>query len=281
MGYDLKQLFIGSEGTLGIVTRVVLLCPPKLAATNVVILAANSFADCVRAFQKARRELAEILSAFEFFDQRSLSLVLENIPNAKDPLPQQQYPFYCLLETSGSQHAHDQEKLSQFIQQSLEQEIALDGTIAQDAVQAAQFWKLRESITVALSHSGKVFKYDLSLPLERMYDLVELTRQRLVDTEAVTVGYGHLGDANLHLNVLVKQPDSAPVEALLEPFTYEWTRDQGGSVSAEHGLGQMKAKYLEFSKPKEYVHVMKLIKSVLDPHHILNPGKIFPLDKTK
>lgn len=277
-GYDLKHMFIGSEGTLGIVTRVALQCPPRLPATNVLVLAASSFEGCVEAFQHARRELSEILSAFEFFDGQSLGLVLEHIAGSKDPLPQDRYPFYCLVETSGSRHEHDLDKIATFLSNTVDRGHVLDGVVAQDATQAAQFWKLRESITLALAGSGKVHKYDLSISLPRMYELVEITRRRLADTAAETVGYGHLGDSNLHLNVLCREPD-ARVQEILEPFTYQWTRDQGGSISAEHGIGQMKSQYLSYSKPPAYIGVMGSLKKALDPNGILNPGKVLVLQE--
>jgi len=280
-GYDLKQMFIGAEGTLGVVTQVSILCPPAPAAVNVCFLAVPAFADVQKVFVRARRELGEILSAFEFLDRESMEMALEQLEGVRDPLPQAGAPpFYVLLETSGSREDHDMEKLEAFLESGLEDGLLLDGTIAMDQTQAAGLWRIREGVSEALSRAGAVYKYDLSYRhLGEMYGLVEEMRERLAaapaGSQARVVGYGHVGDGNLHLNVSNPEP-SEDLLALIEPFVYEWTAARRGSISAEHGLGAMKANEIAYTKSPAAVTIMGDIKAMLDPHLILNPYKVLP-----
>ncbi|XP_061345595.1 D-2-hydroxyglutarate dehydrogenase, mitochondrial-like isoform X2 [Gastrolobium bilobum] len=199
-GYDLKHLFIGSEGSLGIVTKVSILTPPKLSSVNVALLACKDYSSCQKLLQEAKRKLGEILSAFEFLDSQSMNLVLNHMEGARNPLPMPLHNFYVLIETTGSDESSDKQKLEAFLLGSMENELISDGVLAQDINQASSFWLLRESIPEALMRAGAIYKYDLSLPVEKMYNLVEEMRSRLGNAANV-VGYGHLGDGNLHLNI--------------------------------------------------------------------------------
>jgi len=157
---------------------------------------------------------------------------------------------------------------------SMEDGLVSDGVIAQDISQASNFWRIREGISEASVKVGAVYKYDLSIPVEKLYDIVEEMRCRLGDNAEV-LGYGHLGDGNLHLNILSSKYDDSTL-AQIEPFVYEWTSSQRGSISAEHGLGLMKAEKIHYSKPPEAVQLMASIKKLLDPNSILNPYKVLP-----
>ncbi|CAK0772713.1 hypothetical protein CVIRNUC_003992 [Coccomyxa viridis] len=274
-GYDLKQLFIGSEGTLGVVTAVSLLCPPRPSAVHVCYLAVPDFATTQKVFVRARQKLGEILSAFEFFDQQALDLTLKHLEGVRNPLPDTQTPFYLVVETSGSNEAHDSEKLQGFLEEVMEEGMVLDGTIAQDSTQIAGIWGIREGISVALKHAGPVYKYDLSIPVAEMYSLVEETRHRMAGLPVEVVGYGHLGDGNLHLNVSCQRYDEEILKHI-EPFVYEWTAARKGSISAEHGLGQMKADCIGYTKPQPVVQLMTQVKQAFDPKGILNPYKVLP-----
>ncbi|KAL3618242.1 D-2-hydroxyglutarate dehydrogenase, mitochondrial [Castilleja foliolosa] len=273
-GYDLKHLFIGSEGSLGIVTKVSIHTPPKLSSVNLAFIACEDYTSCQKLFSKAKRKLGEILSAFEFLDTNAMNLVLEHLDGLRDPLPSSKHKFYILIETTGSMESHDKEKLESFLLQCMESGLLNDGVVAQDVNQASSFWRIREGISEALMKAGAVYKYDLSLPLEKMYDLVEEMRERL-GTEANVVAYGHLGDGNLHLNISTPQYDDN-ILSKIEPFVYEWTSKQRGSISAEHGLGFMKANKIHYSKSTETVQLMGAIKKLLDPNGILNPYKVLP-----
>lgn len=273
-GYDLKHLFIGSEGSLGIVTKVSLLTPPKLSSVNLAFLACENYLSCQKILLEAKRKLGEILSAFEFLDINAMDLVLKQLDGLRDPLPSSKHNFYVLIETTGSMESHDREKLEAFLAQAIESGLLTDGVVAQDINQASSFWRIREGVPEALLKAGANYKYDLSLPPEKMYDLVEEMRGRLGATANV-VAYGHLGDGNLHLNISTQQYDDN-ILSKIEPFVYEWTSKQRGSISAEHGLGLMKASKIHYSKSAETVQTMVAIKKVLDPNGILNPYKVLP-----
>ena len=212
-GYDLKQLFIGAEGTIGIITGVSIQCPPRPKAVNVAYFGLESYEHVQRAFLKAKGQLSEILSAFELMDGRSQHLVNQSTGN-NFPL-EGDYPFYCLIETSGSNGEHDMAKLEAFLEHIMEEGIVADGVLAQDETQFQSIWRWREGITEALSHLGGTYKYDVSIPLNELYQLVEDCRERLTqmgfvgDDESkpvrAVVGYGHMGDSNLHLNVSVRR----------------------------------------------------------------------------
>ncbi|RKO90558.1 hypothetical protein BDK51DRAFT_16088 [Blyttiomyces helicus] len=284
-GYDLKQLFIGSEGTLGMITAVSILTPPKSSAVNVAMLGVKSFAEVQEAFRRARLELGEILSAFEFFDRTCMDLVKRHLP-IREPL-ETKSPFYVLIETSGSNKDHDDEKLATFLERLLEEEVVQDGALASDTAQAHAMWNVRESITEACSKEGGNFKYDLSVPVPQLYAIVDAMRARLADlgllrsdsapTAPVTnvVGFGHIGDGNLHLN-LTTTGWTRELNDAIEPFVYELVQARNGSISAEHGLGLMKAPYLEYSKSPEAIELMRRVKAAFDPKGILNPYKYFP-----
>ncbi|KAM8790354.1 D-2-hydroxyglutarate dehydrogenase, mitochondrial isoform 2-T4 [Rhynchonycteris naso] len=271
-GYDLKQLFIGSEGTLGVITAVSILCPPKPRAVNVAFLGCPGFAEVVQTFSTCKGMLGEILSAYEFMDDECMQLVRQHLLLTS---PVQESPFYVLVETSGSRAEHDAEKLSSFLERTLGSGLVTDGTVATDQRKVKALWALRERITEALSRDGYVFKYDISLPVDRLYELVTDVRARLGPRAKHVVGYGHLGDGNLHLNVTA-EAFSASLLGELEPYVYEWTAGQQGSVSAEHGVGFKKRSVLGYSKPPEALQLMQQLKTLLDPKGILNPYKTLP-----
>lgn len=271
-GYDLKQLLIGSEGTLGVITKVSILTPQRPKAINLAFLGCQSFDDVKKIFIKAKMMLGEVLSAFEFLDDQCMDCVRTNL---KYRNPIEDYPFYVLVELSGSNSDHDQEKLNSFLEQVISDGTALDGTVSADLTQVKEIWRIREGISEALMHDGVVYKYDISLPLSYLYDLVTDMRSRLGQEAKRIVGYGHLGDGNLHLN-LVPQQDNPKFIDRLEPFVFEWTAKYRGSISAEHGLGFKKANAIHYSKSESAINLMKQIKELMDPKGILNPYKTLP-----
>ncbi|EUC46209.1 hypothetical protein COCMIDRAFT_93512 [Bipolaris oryzae ATCC 44560] len=279
-GYDLKQLFIGGEGTIGIITKVSIICPRRSPAVNVAYFGLESYEKVQKAYIEAKGYLSEILSAFELMDGRTQKLV-NRVTGKKMPL-EGEHPFYCLIETSGSNPDHDSEKLQSFLEHVMETEVVSDGVLAQDQTQIQELWSWREGITECLGHDGGVYKYDLSIPIAELYDLVNETRDRLTEAGLLgsdpthpvvdVVGYGHMGDANLHLNIPVRKFDKT-VEKKLEPFVYEWVQKRNGSISAEHGLGVTKKPYIGYSKSETMIKLMKQIKDLYDPNGIMNPYK--------
>ncbi|RMZ79807.1 hypothetical protein DV738_g3244, partial [Chaetothyriales sp. CBS 135597] len=280
-GYDLKQLFIGGEGSIGIITGVAIACPQRSKAINLAYFGLPSFEHVQKAFREAKKQLGEILSAFELMDGTSQDLV-HQITSKKRPL-EEKYPFYCVIETSGSNAEHDSEKLEKFLEYVLEEGIVSDGVLAENETQLRELWSWREGITEAIGHMGATYKYDLSIPIDQLCQIVEDCKARMeekgllgADDESkpvITVlGFGHMGDGNLHLNIVVRRY-SKEVEQALEPWVYEWIQERQGSISAEHGLGVAKRKFIGYSKDETMVKLMQHIKNLYDPNGIMNPYK--------
>lgn len=285
VGYDLKQLFCGSEGTLGIITNVSMQCKPFPKSTQVALLEIKANVNPIETISKifllAKEGLGEILSAFEFWDHCS------EIPMASSKMSKGD--FRVLVETEGQNIDHDNEKMMSFIDLLMEKDlIGPQSTLAQGNTQIKEMWMERESIPEYASHcakgplgDGKVLKYDISLPQFLMYEPVKWCRELLLSKglNIEVIGFGHFGDGNLHLNILC--PSSIlykEVKALIEPELFILLRDKWmGSMSAEHGIGQAKASFLELARSTTELDVMRSIKQALDPIGILNPGKIFTL----
>lgn len=275
-GLHLDHLFIGSEGTLGLITKVALQVPVRPKSINVCLFGTSSFENCVEIFKSAKKSLNQILSAFEFFDETCLTQVLENAQGIVYPL-EKKHNFYVVLETHGNDSVADDNTISEFCEDLLQRELANDGTIAADETQFKHIWKLRESITEATAKAGAIYKYDISIPQDKMYDIVNVFKKKFENTEIIPLGFGHMGDDNLHLNFLVKGKKKDPeIVKLIEPFVYEWISSHNGSISAEHGLGLMKSEHLHFSKGPKAIELMKGIKKLFDPNEIMNPYKYYP-----
>lgn len=279
-GYDLKQLFIGSEGTVGVITGVSILTPTRPKAFNVSFLALENFQAVQNVFVKAKKDLAEILSAFEFMDSYSQDLTRKHLASVIHPF-EEKYPFYVLIETSGSNKEHDDAKLEAFLESVIEEGLVVDGVVAQDETELQNLWQWRELIPESSQADGGVYKYDVSLPLKDLYSLVEAANQRLEEAGVLgdapkpvirAIGYGHVGDGNLHLNVAVREY-SKEVEKALEPFVYEFVSSKQGSISAEHGLGFQKKNYIGYTKTEPEIKLIKDLKNHYDPNGILNPYK--------
>ena len=271
-GYDLKQLFVGAEGTLGIITKIALVCPPKPKAVNIAYLGLQDFKNVLQTFQKSKEFLGEILSSCEFMDGEGIECVTKNL-GLNNPIDS--YPFYMIIETSGSNSEHDEEKLNNLLAHLLESGIVSDGTVANSPSHQQQLWPLRERITEALLVDGYCYKYDISLPYDSFYQSVEVMKEKLGKDIIRCIGFGHIGDGNMHLNITSKTY-SHDVLNRIEPFLYEWTSEQKGSISAEHGLGFKKRDFIHYSKSNAAVQAMHQIKRVFDPQGIMNPYKVLP-----
>eukprot|EP00026_Physarum_polycephalum_P005573 Phypoly_transcript_05608.p1 GENE.Phypoly_transcript_05608~~Phypoly_transcript_05608.p1 ORF type:complete len:372 (+),score=61.33 Phypoly_transcript_05608:722-1837(+) len=274
-GFDLKQVFIGAEGSLGVVTKVALQTPPKPKAVSLAFFGLPSFEAVQETLKRAKKKLGEILSAFELLDRGTLSAVVSHIQGAKDPFSAP-HEFYVLVETSGSNEKHDIDKLNSFLEEIMNDKLVDDGVIAQDAAQASSLWSLREQVAEAgqrlCTNEKSLYRYDISLPSAQYYDIVVRLREKLGD-QAIINGFGHVGDGNLHIDACI-HPSLYPI---LEQFVYDYTKKCRGSISAEHGIGLLKHKHLHFSKPESAIAKMWDIKKALDPNGIMNPYKVLPI----
>ncbi|KAF9015312.1 hypothetical protein BDQ17DRAFT_1340832 [Cyathus striatus] len=285
-GYDLKQLFIGSEGTLGIITAVSILTPPAPEASNNLILALPSFSNVLPLYQIVKRQLSEILSAFEYIDRTAYNLAVKHGQGrALSDDEVEGAECFVLVETSGGHREHDEEKLSHLLESLFESDTSLinTGVLSQSPAQFSSIWALREGVTEAVSKEGKAYKYDISVPLASFKDVVDGVREHLrskglLHDKAVkhVIGYGHVGDGNLHLNV-VADAYLPEIQDALEPYVYEVVSSLRGSISAEHGIGAAKTHALSYSKSVVAIELMRKIKTVFDPHGIMNPGKVLEL----
>lgn len=273
-GYHLKHLFIGSEGTLGIVTKVAIQCPPLPKAVNVAFLGLESFDKVLKTYHLAKHQLGEILSSCEMMDRLSLDVSINHL-GMKNPLTNEEgHEFYMIIETSGSHLIHDEEKLSLFVEKAINNDFIKDGTLTNEITKLNNIWALRERISEGVLRDGYVFKYDISLPFSCFYEVVEVLRNRIRDSRIVRIsGYGHLGDGNIHVQVSIPEYYE-DVAAQLEPFIFEYVSQCHGSISAEHGIGFKKTKYLYLSKSSSEIKMMYDLKKMMDPNGILNPYKV-------
>lgn len=286
-GYDLKQLFIGSEGTLGIITAVAIQAVQQPASVNVSCFKVSSFEDVLRLLNEAKASLGEILSAFEFWDSQCHVAVNDHVSDIFESSPNcENESFYVLIETSGSDQGHDEEKMTRFLEKIMGNELVMDGVMAQDKSQQMKFWARREGIPEACSKQkanisdghvpyGQVHKYDISVPTDKYYTLVPLLKERFKHyIEGFKVfGFGHVGDGNIHINVVDCGAGESKMTEIGD-FIFYWVSKNGGSVSAEHGIGQAKREHLSKSKDSISIDLMRSIKNLFDPNGILNPGKV-------
>jgi FAD/FMN-containing dehydrogenase len=275
-GYDLKQLFIGSEGTLGIITAAALRLFPNPGHTTTALIALRESGDAVRLLGQLRAPLADRIEAFELISQRVFSLVETHIPDAKLPFDQP-YPWYVLIEASIGDNA---EVLHGALSAAMDESLVLDAVIAKNDAEAHELWRLRHSIAEAERFDGKALKHDISVPVSRMQEFLIRGEALIKDLapEGRLLVFGHVGDGNLHYNVVLPvNPGSdawRTAGTIVSTAIYELVDELGGSFSAEHGVGRRKKPYLEQFRGGTELALMKRLKNTLDPQNILNPGKV-------
>jgi FAD/FMN-containing dehydrogenase len=280
-GYDLRDLFIGSEGTLGIITAATLKLFPLPAATLTSLVALPSVQSAVDLLTLAKSQFAAGLTGFELISRYCLQLVAQHFPQLKAPLSLEA-PYYALLELSDHEsESHAQIAFERVMSTALEAGHISDAAIAQSLAQSRQFWQLRESIPLAQAEEGLNIKHDISLPISRIPEFVETVGKQL-EAEfpgSQLVNFGHLGDGNLHFNL--QAPRGVDHAAFLashqtrcNDIVHEAVHARGGSISAEHGVGQLKAASLPHYKSEVELNLMRSVKQALDPKHLLNPGKV-------
>jgi FAD/FMN-containing dehydrogenase len=273
-GYDLKQLFIGSEGTLGIVTRVVLRLKPLPTSQDTAFLGVEDFDQLPTLLRHIERGLAGGLSAFEVMWKEFHDLVTSAPALGRSPLAEP-HPYYVLVEAQGADQAADSARFEAVLMEALEAGLISDAAIAKSQAERNAMWALRDDIGQT-SRNWPIFTFDVSLPISKMQAYVAEVRQAL-DAQwpgkATLTVFGHLGDGNLHLVAGVGSRDK-PTKQAVEAIVYGGLRERSGSVSAEHGIGLEKRDYLGWSRTPQEVALMRALKATLDPNGILNPGKV-------
>jgi FAD/FMN-containing dehydrogenase len=279
-GYDLKDLFIGAEGTLGIITAAVLRLVPKPRGVSVAILAVKNPADALALFHLARARAGQSLTAFELMPRIGIDAVVRNIAGTRDPLAAP-HPWYVLLEYSSGRSQEDADAAIEAIfADGFEKGVIEDGARAESIEQANAFWRLRHVASEVQKFEGGSIKHDVAVPVAAVPEL--LARAEAAVTKLIPgarpFAFGHMGDGNIHLNI------SQPVGADKQAFLARWDEvnslvhnivlDLGGTISAEHGIGQLKRDLLPKVKSPLEIDMMRRIKAAFDPRGILNPGKV-------
>jgi FAD/FMN-containing dehydrogenase len=263
-GYDLKQIFLGAEGTLGIITAAVLRLYPRPSAAATAWIALQTPRQAVELLAELRERLGERISAFELVSRACLEAVLAHVAALRDPLPAP-YPWYVLAQFADSGSAAE---LHERVAQALAEYQAV---LAQSGEQARSLWRIRETIPEAQFTN---VKHDISLPISHIPDFIALAEDELKTSFVQTEIYcfGHVGDGNLHYNVgperLLASRDA------VNRIVYDAVQRLGGSISAEHGLGQLKREAIRAHKSPIELELMRRLKAALDPHGLMNPGKV-------
>jgi FAD/FMN-containing dehydrogenase len=273
-GYDPKQIFIGSEGTLGIVTRAVLRLRPKAASQNTAFVAVDSFAALPKLLRGVERGLGGTLSAFEVLWEDFYRLVTTAPAPGKPPVPYG-HPYYVLIEALGGDQEEDAPRFERVLASEIEEGGIADAVIAKSQAERDRMWGLRDDVA-QVARNAPIFTFDVSLKLSAMEGYVAEVQDGLRSRwpKATLMVFGHLGDGNLHLIPGVGD-GSAEARHGVEAVIYGALRKRGGSVSAEHGIGLEKRDYLAWSRNEGEIALMRTLKRALDPDNILNPGKIF------
>ena len=281
-GFDLKQLLIGSEGTLGIVTAATLKLEPAIAARAVLWAGLDSLADARKLLLLAEATAGPALEGFEVMPAHSLHAVLAHLPNARAPLAGD-HAWHALIELVADADAAERlpERAEALLARAVEQGLIADATIAQSEAQAEALWSLRESIAPAERALGPAVQHDISVPVARMPDFVDMAVPTIEAAWPGTraVGFGHLGDGNIHFHVIAPEgvdgpgwqaADGKAISRQVHDLVTAW----GGSISAEHGIGQLKRDELARIGNPVALDLMRTIKHALDPFGLMNPGKL-------
>lgn len=276
-GYDLKHLFMGSEGTLGIITEVTLKLTNIPKDTNVILFGTDEFNKILEIFKICSKSPLPMM-AFEFFTQKCLDKVEEHL-HVNKPF-ENLHAYYILVEFEMREES-DNNHLENLLNDIFEGELINDGSIAQNSNQKKTFWKYREGISESLSILHTVHKNDISLPLRKMKPFLDEMESLLASKYPgfEIALFGHIGDGNLHLNIL--KPKEMDNEVFftsckkVDPEMFQLIQRYDGSISAEHGIGLLKKEFLGFSRSNTEIELMKSIKKIFDPKGILNPGKLF------
>jgi FAD/FMN-containing dehydrogenase len=279
-GYDLKQLFIGAEGTLGVVTAAVLKLFPCPNAQVTAFLGLENVESAIALLSLARARSGDQVTAFELMPRRGLDFLLKHLPGARDPLGAK-YPWYVLLELSSGEPAESlRDTLERLLQEGVEQKLLQDAVLAESEAQRQALWRLRDSLSEVQKHEGGSIKCDIAVPVSAVPTFIArataAVEARLPGIRPVP--FGHVGDGNVHYNL--SQPEAADKAAFLARWdelaalVHGEALALGGTISAEHGVGQMRRDEVARVKDKVALDLMRTLKRALDPQGIMNPGKV-------
>ncbi len=277
-GYDLKQLFIGSEGTLGLITRAVLRLHRRPRSQAVAFCGAPSLDAVVGLMHHMQSTLGGNLSAFEVMWRSTYERVVEDVPGIKAPLDTD-HAYFVLIETMGGDPDRDRESFETALGEAMEKMFVTDAVLAQSMAEITAFWEVRDGMATAMGMQQPAVGFDVSLSIEDMEYFVAEMQKRLAQTwnDARSFVGGHLGDGNLHLVAKAGDRDPQP-RSQIEDIVYGLVGEIGGSVSAEHGIGTLKRKHLPQSRNPAEIALMRQLKSALDPKGLLGPGRVFELE---
>ena len=282
-GYDLKQLFIGSEGTLGVVTAAAFRLFPKPAQVETALVALRSVADAMALYARARRSCGDLFTAFELILRDGLEVAIRAREDMPEPL-ERAYPTYVLVELASSAPIDLRTLLETFLSDA--QVLVADGVIAQSRAQSERFWLYRETMVEAQGRGGPHLRTDVSVPISKLAIFIDEALRNLNQRypEALALAYGHVGDGNVHLNVI--PPVGATAESMTHLFEgaeetiFDVVDHLHGSISAEHGIGRVKQKAFLSRTEDVALDLAFTLKRALDPHFVLSSGRILPAPTT-
>lgn len=276
-GIDLKQLFIGAEGTLGIITAVSVKLSPAPTQVATALVAVPRLEDAIALYRRARAECCDLMSAFEFMPPLAFDLAREAMPDLPIPL-ENTHPAYALIEISGSGFVDIAALMERFIEAGFESGLIVDGVLAQSQTQARNLWAIREGMNMGQAMRGRHLRTDISVPLSQLADFVAEAEAALMAAQpgCTCISYGHVGDGNVHLNVL---PDARLGADQIDPQIHAAKKiinavldRYHGSISAEHGIGRLKKPDFEARLPAVQRQLLTAIKRAIDPDLMMNPG---------
>ena len=277
-GYDLKQLFIGTEGTLGIITKAILKLVEAPKSRTSVFIGLNGYEKVVQFLRFLDASLAGTLSSFELiWADTYQALTNDEHASVKPPLPYG-YEYYVLVDVLGSDSEKDEERIMNLMEKALEEELILDAVFAKNKADLDWFWTVREDIHAILKQVKHSQNFDISIPTAMIGEVVSKMIEKLQALEGVekVFPFGHIADGNVHF-IVDKKDNSDSLTHQINKIIYSPLQKIGGSISAEHGIGIQKKKYLEYARSENEINLMKILKRNLDPKNILNPGKVIDL----
>jgi FAD/FMN-containing dehydrogenase len=278
-GYDLKQLFIGGEGTLGVVTAAALKLFPRPREKSTVFVALKSPDAALKLLSRAQDASGGGVTSFELMSRAILALVFKNIPDTRDPIAGE-HPWYALIEFSAGREARLSALVETLLEDALRADEIADAAVAANEKQAADFWRLRHSMAAAMVPEGGQAKYDVSVPVASVPDFLGAADAAVlkIAPKARIIAFGHMGDGNIHYDILqpvgIAREEFAQAAAAIEVAVYDAIDRFEGSISAEHGVGVARREDIARRKQRAEMEMMRAVKNALDPKGVMNPGKM-------